>query len=99
MLNSKKWRKGKGDQENFGSVDKNQGRETHPKQEKELVNVRFKARSYYNKEKCVVNGTSLLVFLRNISTRTCSFKYQEQHADCQYCIIQPDITKDIMASV
>lgn len=74
MLKSKKWRKGKGDQENFGSFDKKQEREIHPKQKKELANVRFKVGSYYNKEKCVVKETSLLVFLRNISTRTCSLK-------------------------
>lgn len=51
------------------------------------------------KKKCVGKWTSVLVVLRNISTRTCSFKYQEWHADCQYCRIQADTTKDMIVSI
>lgn len=62
-------------------------------------NWKISWRKWRNEENCPVKGTSLLVLLRNIIARTCSFKYQEWHVDCHYCITQADTINDIMASV
>lgn len=97
MIKSEKWRKGKGDYENFGSVDKSR-KERHSLSKKRNLQM-SKVGSYYNKKICCVQGTSLLGLLRNVIARTCTFKYQELYVDCHYGIIQADIFSDIMASL